>query len=82
MRYDPPRDFITDHAAIKLERVGLGSNTWRIHSLRHSVNALFVRGGKVLLARRRPYRAAYAGLWSFPGGHQEAGETLAEALLR
>jgi len=50
--------------------------------VRHIVNALFVRGGKVLLARRSAHRAAYAGLWSFPGGHQEAGETLAEALLR
>jgi 8-oxo-dGTP diphosphatase len=50
--------------------------------MRHIVNALFVRGGKVLLARRSPHRAAYAGLWSFPGGHQEVGETLNEALVR
>lgn len=50
--------------------------------MRHIVNALFIRDGKALLARRSPRRAAYARLWSFPGGHQEAGETLGEALLR
>ena len=50
--------------------------------MRNIVNALFVREGLVLLARRSPHRAAYAGLWSFPGGHQEPGETLIEALVR
>jgi 8-oxo-dGTP diphosphatase len=30
----------------------------------------------------RPHRATYPGLWSFPGGHQEQHETLAEALVR
>lgn len=43
------------------------------------VNALLVREGTVLLARRSPRRAAYPGLWSFPGGHVEANETLDEA---
>src|SRR5262249_27719185 len=37
---------------------------------------------KKRLARRSPHRRAYGGLWSFPGGHQEPGETLAEALVR
>jgi mutator protein MutT len=50
--------------------------------MRHIVNALFVRDGKVLLSRRSPHRAAYAGLWSFPGGHVEQGEALIEALIR
>jgi len=50
--------------------------------MRNIVNALFVRDGMVLLARRSPHRAIYAGLWSFPGGHQEPGETLIEALVR
>lgn len=50
--------------------------------MRHIVNALFVWDGKELLARRSPRRAAYAGLWSFPGGHQEPRETLHEALVR
>jgi mutator protein MutT len=36
----------------------------------------------VLLARRSPHRSTYPGLWSFPGGHVEQGETLAEALVR
>jgi 8-oxo-dGTP diphosphatase len=50
--------------------------------VRHIVNALHVRNGDVLLARRSQYRSAYPGLWSFPGGHQEQYETLAEALVR
>jgi 8-oxo-dGTP diphosphatase len=50
--------------------------------VRHIVNALLIRDGNVLLARRSPHRAAYAGLWSFPGGHQEPNETLTEALVR
>ena len=50
--------------------------------MRIIVNALLLQGGNVLLARRSPKRKAYPGLWSFPGGHVEAGETLEEALIR
>jgi 8-oxo-dGTP diphosphatase len=50
--------------------------------MRNIVNALFVRDGTVLLARRSPHRSAYPGLWSFPGGHVEPHETLVEALVR
>jgi 8-oxo-dGTP diphosphatase len=50
--------------------------------MRNIVNALFLRDGKVLLARRSPHRSTYPGLWSFPGGHVEHGETLVEALVR
>lgn len=46
------------------------------------VNAVFVRNDAVLLARRSAHRAAYPGLWSFPGGHVEPGETLEAALVR
>lgn len=46
------------------------------------VNALLIRQGQVLLAKRSPRRKAYPGLWSFPGGHVEKGESLAEALVR
>jgi 8-oxo-dGTP diphosphatase len=46
------------------------------------VNAILVRGGEVLLARRSAHRKSYANLWSFPGGHVEAGETLEQALDR
>jgi 8-oxo-dGTP diphosphatase len=50
--------------------------------MRNIVNALFIRDGKVLLARRSPHRRAYPGLWSFPGGHVEQHETRAEALVK
>jgi mutator protein MutT len=46
------------------------------------VNALLRREGHVLLARRSAARRAYPSCWSFPGGHVEAGESLAEALIR
>jgi 8-oxo-dGTP diphosphatase len=50
--------------------------------VRDVVNALLVRQGMVLLAKRSPRRKAYPGLWSFPGGHVEADESLAGALDR
>ena len=50
--------------------------------MRTIVNALLARNGAVLLARRSAHRAAYPGLWSFPGGHVEPGETLEAALAR
>jgi 8-oxo-dGTP diphosphatase len=46
------------------------------------VNAVLLRANEVLLAKRSPTRRAYAGLWSFPGGHVEAGESLEQALHR
>lgn len=39
------------------------------------------REGRVLLARRAAGRLG-AGLWGLPGGHVEAGETLAQAAAR
>ncbi len=43
--------------------------------------AVIVRGGRVLVARRaRP--ASLAGMWEFPGGKLERGETGQEALAR
>jgi 8-oxo-dGTP diphosphatase len=50
--------------------------------MRNIVDALFAHDGMVLLARRSLRRAAYPGLWSFPGGHAEQNETLTEALVR
>lgn len=50
--------------------------------MRSIVNALLVRHATVLLARRSPDRKTYPGLWSFPGGHVEEGETLEQALVR
>lgn len=42
--------------------------------------AVVVRDGQVLLARRR--KAPDAGLWGYPGGHVEAGETALMAAAR
>jgi 8-oxo-dGTP diphosphatase len=45
------------------------------------VAALVERGGRVLISRR-PAGAAHGGLWEFPGGKREPGETDAGALRR
>jgi 8-oxo-dGTP diphosphatase len=50
--------------------------------LGHIVNARFVRHRMVLLGRRSPQQKSYPGLWSFPSGHAEPGETMLEALIR
>ena len=50
--------------------------------MRDIVNALLIRQGLGLLAKRSPRRKAYPNLWSFPGGHVEKGESLAKALDR
>jgi mutator protein MutT len=46
------------------------------------VNAILLRQGEVLLAKRSPTRRTYAERWSFPGGHVEEGESLDQALHR
>ncbi|MGA9398859.1 MAG: A/G-specific adenine glycosylase [Anaerolineaceae bacterium] len=43
--------------------------------------AIIRRSGRVLIARR-PSKGLLGGLWEFPGGKQQAGETLKEALRR
>ncbi len=45
------------------------------------VGAAIIHDGRVLAARRTA-PASFAGLWEFPGGKVEPGETLAEALVR
>lgn len=47
--------------------------------LRNSVKAVIIRGGKLLVIIKRDQEGAYAVL---PGGGQEWGETLPEALVR
>jgi len=41
-----------------------------------------VRGGRVLLAHRRPDKRAYPNVWDLPGGVVEAGESELGALSR
>ncbi len=43
--------------------------------------AVIRRKGRVLIARR-PSRGLLGGMWEFPGGKQQAGETLSDALTR
>ena len=42
---------------------------------------LVFRDGKLLITRR-PAAAHLGGLWEFPGGKREAGETFSECLVR
>jgi ADP-ribose pyrophosphatase YjhB (NUDIX family) len=44
------------------------------------VSIALSRDGKLLLVRRG--RGAYSGLWSLPGGHVQAGESLSDAAAR
>lgn len=43
--------------------------------------AIIVRDGKVLICQR-PADAAFGGVWEFPGGKREAGETAEQCLTR
>jgi mutator protein MutT len=43
---------------------------------------LIRRQGRLFVQRRGPDGSAFAGLWEFPGGKVEPGETPLEALLR
>ena len=43
--------------------------------------AVVIRGGRLFLATRRN-GSQYGGLWEFPGGKVEAGESLEECIIR
>ena len=47
----------------------------------HVVAAIFTKGEKVLACRRAPHKSS-AGLWEFPGGKVENGESAFTALER
>ncbi|MGD8543480.1 MAG: NUDIX hydrolase [Desulfobacteraceae bacterium] len=47
---------------------------------RVGVGVILIRGGRVLLGKRR--NAHGAGSWQFPGGHLEFGETIAACARR
>ena len=49
---------------------------------RVAVFGVLIRGESVLLGKRAATRAYYPGVWDFPGGHVEAGETTKETLVR
>ena len=42
---------------------------------------LFNQSGRILIAKRNPSKR-YGGLWEFPGGKIEHGETIEQALVR
>jgi mutator protein MutT len=46
------------------------------------VAGLLRRDGRVLLCHRNSSRANYPDVWDLPGGHVDAGETIADALAR
>jgi A/G-specific adenine glycosylase len=48
----------------------------------HTVTAAVIRRGKRYLICRRPSKGLLGGLWEFPGGKQEAGESLPACLRR
>jgi 8-oxo-dGTP diphosphatase len=47
----------------------------------HVVGAILLKGDRILVARRAPHKSA-PGLWEFPGGKVEFGESPPEALER
>ena len=49
--------------------------------MREVGTAVIVKDGKFLIAQRAKHKEA-AGLWEFPGGKREEGETLQECLER
>ena len=50
--------------------------------IQYQVTAAFIRRGNEFLITQRRDNDVFGGLWEFPGGKQEIGETLEECLVR
>jgi len=48
----------------------------------YNVTAAVIQSGDKLLIAQRPLKGMLGGLWEFPGGKQEVGETLSDCLKR
>ena len=48
----------------------------------HVSKGIILKDDSKVLIAQRPYQKNYGGLWEFPGGKLENGETPAEALIR
>jgi A/G-specific adenine glycosylase len=48
----------------------------------YTVTAAVIQRGQTVLLAQRPAKGLLGGLWEFPGGKQEPGETLPQALRR
>lgn len=53
-----------------------------VKTVHRVVGALLVRDGLILLGHRTASRAVFPDVWDLAGGHIEAGETAAQAMVR
>ena len=51
-------------------------------ALRRCACGVLMEDGRILLGKRAPHRELYPSAWDMVGGHQEAGETLDQTLVR
>jgi len=54
----------------------------RLKTPHYQVTAAIIVGDGKILITQRPYHDAFGGLWEFPGGKQEQGESLEQCLVR
>jgi len=50
--------------------------------MRNACKVLIIQDGKYLLLKRSEDHPHFKGLWDFPGGRQDEGETLEQTLIR
>lgn len=51
-------------------------------ALRHCACGVLIEDGRILLGKRSLQRKMYPNAWDLIGGHQEAGDTLDQTLVR